>query len=679
MRALLLLICGAVMFSNVATTDEVATGLYNSQEDQDLIQLMTSENFYNVLEKDPPTLWLVEFYAHWCGHCQNYVKTWREVSKDLKSWEQYVRVGALDCGNTEYKDVCNENNITGFPTIKVIPSGWKAGDPSPPVLVDRTRDSVQAFVLKELMNQNKVTHAFKDLHTQSLEDLSTAVKKTIDDKRNMFIVLEPESSEDILGGFLIMNFVGLRNSVKESNLPQIFWTKGMMTEKESSLYQTFAAYGATDNYVIIFINGAKAEHEIILSQANRPELEAVKKLVFEIVRASSPISDNSALLDRKNTNDSAVEHINLDVSKQSPRKTSQPTRVHTQDLYMVVVLALRVEVAAHESFAKEDWWPLVEFVSLLRKYVAVSPKLDKSVKRLVENLEFHETNDAAVSRQDWNEMLDDAKFPLAPTTPTWTQCTGSQPWLRGYPCGLWVLMHTILAGATSQTTNNDHAAAEALEQCITFITTFFRCEHCVENFKKEIKALDTVLSGKEAYGSTALAFWRVHNSVNMRLGSDKEDASNDPEHPKVIFPSKSQCSACYTVDNSWNEEEVLKFLSKCYYTKGRFLEDELSKKREEERNQILLDQLKLKREQLLTNRIVRKKVAENLVETAAPRKYNFSSTATWLVLLCGVVINVVVALIYHNFYKDNHTRKKHRGLRTFRERRQALPLTEKDL
>ena len=33
---------------------------------------------------DSGKLWVVEFYAHWCGHCQRFAPQWKEVAKQFK-------------------------------------------------------------------------------------------------------------------------------------------------------------------------------------------------------------------------------------------------------------------------------------------------------------------------------------------------------------------------------------------------------------------------------------------------------------------------------------------------------------------------------------------------------------------------------------------------------------------
>lgn len=53
---------------------------------------MTDENFDKmVINSDD--LWLVEFYAPWCGHCQNLAPIWASAATELKG---RVKLGAID-------------------------------------------------------------------------------------------------------------------------------------------------------------------------------------------------------------------------------------------------------------------------------------------------------------------------------------------------------------------------------------------------------------------------------------------------------------------------------------------------------------------------------------------------------------------------------------------------------
>lgn len=62
-----------------------------SKDSKDVIEL-TDENFdKTVLNSED--MWLVEFYAPWCGHCKNLAPEWAAAATELKG---KVKLGALD-------------------------------------------------------------------------------------------------------------------------------------------------------------------------------------------------------------------------------------------------------------------------------------------------------------------------------------------------------------------------------------------------------------------------------------------------------------------------------------------------------------------------------------------------------------------------------------------------------
>ncbi|KYN37122.1 Protein disulfide-isomerase A6 [Trachymyrmex septentrionalis] len=71
-------------------------------------------NFDNlVLNSDH--IWVVEFYAPWCGHCQQLTPEYDKAATALKG---VVKVGAVNAD--EHKSLGSKYGVRGFPTIKIF-------------------------------------------------------------------------------------------------------------------------------------------------------------------------------------------------------------------------------------------------------------------------------------------------------------------------------------------------------------------------------------------------------------------------------------------------------------------------------------------------------------------------------------------------------------------------------
>jgi len=66
---------------------------------------------------DPDTVWLVKFYAPWCGHCKKMSPTWDELAASAAGF----KVAKVDC--TTEKGACERFGVRGFPTIKLLAGG----------------------------------------------------------------------------------------------------------------------------------------------------------------------------------------------------------------------------------------------------------------------------------------------------------------------------------------------------------------------------------------------------------------------------------------------------------------------------------------------------------------------------------------------------------------------------
>ena len=84
----------------------------------DVIELTESNFKKMVLDSDD--MWLVEFFAPWCGHCKNLEPHWKKAAGELKG---KVKLGAVDA--TVHQGLAGQYGVQGYPTIKYFPAGTK--------------------------------------------------------------------------------------------------------------------------------------------------------------------------------------------------------------------------------------------------------------------------------------------------------------------------------------------------------------------------------------------------------------------------------------------------------------------------------------------------------------------------------------------------------------------------
>ncbi|GAB1599689.1 protein disulfide-isomerase A6 homolog [Argonauta hians] len=96
------------------------SGGHKSGSADDVIEL-TDSNFDDLVLKSDD-MWLVEFFAPWCGHCKNLAPHWQSAATELKG---KVKLGALDA--TIHQEISRKYGIQGFPTIKLFKAGVKDG------------------------------------------------------------------------------------------------------------------------------------------------------------------------------------------------------------------------------------------------------------------------------------------------------------------------------------------------------------------------------------------------------------------------------------------------------------------------------------------------------------------------------------------------------------------------
>lgn len=90
----------ALLLSALLAMAPVRTSaLYSEKGD---VVLLRADTFDEMVVKDD-AYWMVEFFAPWCGHCQQLAPEYEKAAKELKAGER-AKLGAVDC-DVE-KDLC---------------------------------------------------------------------------------------------------------------------------------------------------------------------------------------------------------------------------------------------------------------------------------------------------------------------------------------------------------------------------------------------------------------------------------------------------------------------------------------------------------------------------------------------------------------------------------------------
>lgn len=84
------------------------------------VEALTPETFRaKVEEKSKSELWLVDFFAPWCGPCQQLAPEWRRLAKSIAGT---ARLGSVDCD--QHQDFCSSRmSVRSYPTIRMYPLG----------------------------------------------------------------------------------------------------------------------------------------------------------------------------------------------------------------------------------------------------------------------------------------------------------------------------------------------------------------------------------------------------------------------------------------------------------------------------------------------------------------------------------------------------------------------------
>ncbi|KAH9495740.1 DnaJ sub C member 10 [Bulinus truncatus] len=72
-----------------------------------------------VINRPEDEFWLVDFFAPWCGPCQQLTPEWRRLAKKFLD-KSNIYVAKVDC--VAHQDLCHSQNVHSYPSIRMYPA-----------------------------------------------------------------------------------------------------------------------------------------------------------------------------------------------------------------------------------------------------------------------------------------------------------------------------------------------------------------------------------------------------------------------------------------------------------------------------------------------------------------------------------------------------------------------------
>jgi len=88
-------------------------GIYGSGSK---VAVLTQQNFEKLVTKSE-AVWIVKFYAPWCGHCRSLQPEYDAAAKMMNG---IIRFGAVNCEDNRGQNLCQKHNIQAYPTILIF-------------------------------------------------------------------------------------------------------------------------------------------------------------------------------------------------------------------------------------------------------------------------------------------------------------------------------------------------------------------------------------------------------------------------------------------------------------------------------------------------------------------------------------------------------------------------------
>ncbi|XP_075041940.1 sulfhydryl oxidase 2 [Mixophyes fleayi] len=455
-------------------------------------------------------------------------------------WDPAIKIGVLNCADEENTLICKDYGVQFYPAFRFFSAFTKdfTQGENYKATADREVQTVRHMII-DYLQASPVEHrppACPSLEPISLGQITALLQRT----QPQYTAIVIEGEESYIGREVILDLIQYENIVVRRAL-----------DSDKAVLEKLTVTSVPSCYLIY----PNASHGLI---------NIVKPLrsVF-----SSHLKSLPNVRRKAGAHSAPQTGLAKDDEKEVPWKDYDKSQMYTADLESGLHYLLRVELATHQSLEGEKLKTFKDLITILYKLFPGRPHVVKLLETLQEWLVS-----MPLDKIPYDAILDlvNNKMRISGIFLTnrmeWVSCQGSGSQLRGYPCALWKLFHSLTVQAAVQpgalaSTEFEGDPQAVLKTMRRYIREFFGCRECAQHFEAMAKeSVDTVKTMDEA----VLWLWRKHNMVNKRLAGAQ---SEDPKSPKVQWPTPDMCSSCHEEINglhNWNEKEILLFLKRHY-------------------------------------------------------------------------------------------------------------------
>ncbi|GJQ87981.1 hypothetical protein Trydic_g12910 [Trypoxylus dichotomus] len=440
-----------------------------------------------------------------------------------------------------------------YPTLRYFHENYEEGPKNQGENIQKGDDMnshrkylVEYLIKEQQQGGGKIYPNLRPYTQSNLDLLFTGVPK-----ETKFVVLIIEKENESTGPEVTMDLHAVSNIVIRYSYPN---NTALVNKLKATKFPTMLVIDANKS-VQKFADGLKTRESMKMAiknflqpkHINIPEQEA-RTEIFTGKWLEAEVPDIDSLFEARQKK----------LLKDKIKRMRDP--VFQMDLETALRWSLKREVARTKTISGEKLIALLAYLNIIVKYFPFGLnghrfmlQLRDHVKNTVESIKGEEILEVFQKA----EQKDDKLFS---SPEQWLACEGSSPEHRGYPCGLWKMFHYLTVSSAEKNVDSTNVdPLEVLRAMEGYIRHFFGCADCAQHFLEMVEKKD--MKSVSSLDSSILWLWMAHNAANKRLAGDETE---DPEFPKIQFPSSDSCPLCRNTDNTWDFNEVLKYLKQVY-------------------------------------------------------------------------------------------------------------------